>query len=452
MAKVNKKGRTIAVAVICSLIGAILIYALICCGLTFVPMIKMSKTNQTACGESKEPSETVLLENDVKLYAFPSGGKKDKYVIICPGGGYTGCAVETEGYCVAAEFNRLGYTAFVLEYRVGDRITTPMAPIIDLVNAICYVDENAQKYNVYSGLYVLCGFSAGGNLIGLFGTDKFGYAHYPSVKAPNALIMGYPWCNPNTPAFNGNVADTAFYSTINNNGASAFLGSTDSLDNMRVPLWVTDEYPRTFIMHGDSDTVVPAETHSDVLVRELEKNEIEYRYKKCEGVSHGCGLGIGTSAEGWIAEAMEFANERWYEEEYEPDPITCEELKAKAGGFMCGVCHPDWKVDKLGDLGGEWVRIDIGCLPLDENGNETLVYQYLKANAKGYADLGIKVMVVTPFPKDFVAAGLDPRKKENMGKIMEQFRYFITDMQGIASAVQVMNELTEPQFRTPLTM
>lgn len=452
MEKQKSKGKKIAVIVVCSFIGVVLLYALVCCGITFIPMLKMTSINKVACGNGDQPVETVELDGGAKLHVFPSGGKKDKYVIVCPGGGYLACSKETEGYNVATELNKMGYTAFVLEYRVGERITEPMAPLDDLAKAIYYVDENAQKYNVYKGLYALCGFSAGGNLIGLFGTEKFGYCNYRGIKAPTALIMGYPWCNPNTPAFNGNVADTVFYSWLNGHGSKAFLGDEESIDDMRVPLWITDEYPRTFIMHGDSDVIVPADAHSGVLAEKLEENEIEYVYKKYKGVVHGCGLGIGTSAEGWLKEAMAFADAKWYEEEYEPDPIDCEGLKAKAGGFMCGVCHPDWKYDELAELGGEWVRIDVRCLPLDENGNETELYKAYKMNSRSYSDRGIKVMAVSPFPTDFIENGLDPRKEEDMPKILAQYRYFIEDYQGIASAVQVMNELTEPQFRDPLTM
>ena len=344
------KGK-LALIIVCSFFGVVLLYALICSGITFIPMLKMSKANKSSVGVAAEPSETIVLENGVNLYAFPHDGIKDKYVLVCPGGGYTSCELQTEGFPIAAELNKLGYTAFVLEYRTGKKITTPQAPLDDLANAIAYIDENANRFNVYAGYYVLCGFSAGGNLIGLFGTEEYGYSNYEDISAPNALIMGYPWCNPSEPSFNGNLADYIFYASLNGNGAKAFLGSKKSYDGMQVPMWVTENYPRTYIMHGTKDTVAPKKDHSDYLVAALEDNNIEYKYNVCENVYHGCGLGLGTAAEGWLSDAMAFSCEHWYEEDYLADPLTPEELTQKAGGFLCGVCHPQERYDQLEDLG-----------------------------------------------------------------------------------------------------
>ena len=300
------KGK-LAVIITSSVLGAVFLYALICCAITFIPRIHMAVVNVEACGEWAEPTETIALENGVSLYAFPQGNVRDKYVIVCPGGGYVGCAVETEGFAVATEFNRLGYPAFVLQYRTGEAITTPKAPLDDLANAIRYVDEHASEYDVAKGHYVLCGFSAGGNLIGLFGTQAYGYAAYEGIDAPEALLMGYPWCNPTAATFNGNIADYAYYASLSGNGAKAFLHSTACYDDMQVPLWIDEHYPRTYIMHGDSDKIAPAEMHSEVLAQALEAQGIDYRYEVCEGVMHGCGIGLGTAAEGWIEDAMRFA-------------------------------------------------------------------------------------------------------------------------------------------------
>ena len=39
-------------------------------------------------------------------------------IIVCPGGGYNILAIDKEGYEIAEWLNELGYTAFVLQYRV----------------------------------------------------------------------------------------------------------------------------------------------------------------------------------------------------------------------------------------------------------------------------------------------------------------------------------------------
>ena len=47
--------------------------------------------------------------------------KNGKAIVVCPGGGYVRLAVEKEGYVVARWLTGLGYTVFVLQYRVPDK-------------------------------------------------------------------------------------------------------------------------------------------------------------------------------------------------------------------------------------------------------------------------------------------------------------------------------------------
>ena len=46
-------------------------------------------------------------------------------VVVAPGGGYGALAVDHEGRQVAAYFNAMGVSAFVLEYRLGPRYRHP---------------------------------------------------------------------------------------------------------------------------------------------------------------------------------------------------------------------------------------------------------------------------------------------------------------------------------------
>ncbi len=451
MKKISKQGK-IAIISVSALIAAFLIYALVCAGITFIPMLQMTEINKTANGSGLYPTETIVLESDAKLHVFPSNAAKNKYVIVCPGGGYVTLSKGSEGYNIAGALNRMGYTAFVLEYRVASQITEFQGPLDDLAYAIRYVDENAKKYNVYKGLYALCGFSAGGNLVGLFGTEEYGYCNYEDIEKPNAIIMGYPWCNPTNEGAGLNFVKKIYFDTINSKGAEVFLGSDKDLDPMRVPLWVTEDYPRTFIMHGDSDSVIPAESNSDLLAAKLEEMGVDYVYKKCPGVNHGCGLGIGTSAEGWIEEAMAFADEKWYEDKFEPDVLDAEQVIQKAGGFVAGVCHPNDKVEEVKELGADWVRIDMPILPYLANGEISPYYDYFKQDVVRYATAGLKVFLVTPYPSNILEYNeLDSRIPEDMIIIKKAHRYLFEDLSEYVSAWQITNELSEPQFRAPLT-
>ncbi len=126
-------------------------------------------------------------------------------------------------------------------------------------------------------------------------------------------------------------------------------------------------------------------------------------------------------------------------------------LKEKVGEFIKGVCHPNENYEQIAEANIEWVRFDISDMPYDENGELTQGYLAFKERAKGYADNGFKVMAVTPYPEDFINAGLDPRDEANKEKIQEIARFYATDLQGIVSAFQITNEMGIEHFTLPLT-
>lgn len=248
----------------------------------------------------------------VRLTCFPNDtGEVRKYVIICPGGAYAHLDTDTEGYPVAARLNELGYTAFILEYRVGFNCA-PHAPMYDLAQAVRFIEAHAGEFGVLPEDYAVIGFSAGGNLAGIFGTHAWGYDHYNSRK-PGALLLGYPWTNINHwlqhPYWNiwiglmgiwcserGNLfmfKPTGFYKKKNR-------------DSVCVQNWVTDDYPPTYMFAGGNDILVPSASHTDVLEQEFKRHNVPYRYDKFFGVVHGVGLGEKTKAEGWLDQAVDF--------------------------------------------------------------------------------------------------------------------------------------------------
>lgn len=82
-------------------------------------------------------------------------------VIVCPGGGYGILAIDKEGYEIAEWLNKLGYTAFVLQYRVPKNRA---GAIQDLQRAIKVVRSNAELYKLDHNKIGVLGFSAGGHL------------------------------------------------------------------------------------------------------------------------------------------------------------------------------------------------------------------------------------------------------------------------------------------------
>ena len=125
-----------------------------------------------------------------------------------------------------------------------------------------------------------------------------------------------------------------------------------------------------------------------------------------------------------------------------------EAFRKKAGGFICGVCHPNENYAQLKRGNIEWIRIDIP-FPYDKNGSVRKSYEDFKDRCRGYKDRGFKVMAVTPYPCDYIEAGVDPREDEQ--GVREIAVFLLNDLRGFIDAVQITNEMGIPHFTLPLT-
>ncbi len=249
-------------------------------------------------------------KRDVRLMYFPADEPKDKrFVIVLPGGGYAHLCTKQEGYPVAAALNELGVNAFVLEYRTG-RDCEPFAPMEDLGMAIRLIGDNADKFNVDVNNYGLIGFSAGGNLAGIFASHKYGYMDY-QVPKPSVVILGYPWTCVNDwlhhPYWNVWIGLLGVW--LSNRGSFFMFGMRHirkGRELLDVQKYIEEDYPPTFMYSGSWDVLVPASRHADVFDNALKKHNIKHVYEKYFGVPHGIGLGLKTKAEGWLNRALEF--------------------------------------------------------------------------------------------------------------------------------------------------
>jgi acetyl esterase/lipase len=116
-------------------------------------------------------------------------------VIVCPGGGYNILAIDKEGYEIAEWLNGLGYTAFVLQYRVPDN---QLGALNDIQRAIRIVRSEVNHYHLNPEKIGIIGFSAGGSLVARAST-LFTNASYTKVDTldklsckPNFSMLVYP--------------------------------------------------------------------------------------------------------------------------------------------------------------------------------------------------------------------------------------------------------------------
>ena len=239
---------------------------------------------------SEEEIKNDSTKANASLHYFPSE-KKSKFIIVCPGGAYVNCEALSEGYPLALHLNGLGYTAFVLSYRVGLEACN-LAPVEDLAAAVRYVLERADELNIVPEDYTVLGFSAGGHLVGCYGLDNIGYKKF-NLPKPAAILIAYglistekfPHCNK---LLLGQEPDEKAVSAI-------------SIDRN-----ITPDYPPTFFWAGKNDLLLDYRHHGDELEKAMRMNEIPYEYHLYEKAQHGISMGIGTEAEGWVDRAAAF--------------------------------------------------------------------------------------------------------------------------------------------------
>jgi acetyl esterase/lipase len=148
-------------------------------------------------GESKEkqpPSVDASRKDNVLRYSevtdpamevfLPDAAKRNgSAVIVCPGGGYKILAYDLEGTEIAAWLNNLGFTAFVLQYRIPDK---KEGALQDVQRAMRIVRVNSQKWNINPEKIGVMGFSAGGSLSARAST-LFNKRTYPPVDKSDSL-------------------------------------------------------------------------------------------------------------------------------------------------------------------------------------------------------------------------------------------------------------------------
>jgi len=119
--------------------------------------------------------------------------------------------------------------------------------------------------------------------------------------------------------------------------------------------------------------------------------------------------------------------------------------------FMKGICHTTGNCAQVTGAGLEWERADIR-IPVDKDGNIRQEYLDWKEKMREYKANGIRIMGVTPYPREFIAQGIDPRLPENEDRVREIALFLLNDLRGLVEAYQITNEMGLPQFMKPLNI
>jgi len=177
-------------------------------------------------------------------------------VVVFPGGAYVGLAANLEGRQVADWFTSRGFRAFVLRYRLSSQGYLLPVPLLDARRAVQTVRARALDYQIDPNRIVVIGFSAGGHLAALAGTQFVPgnvEAEDPIERAssrPDFLVLGYPWIG----AISSDTSHLSYCKLFNVMDRCEALRAAYSPD-----LFVTKDTPPTFWYHTFDDQTVPVE-------------------------------------------------------------------------------------------------------------------------------------------------------------------------------------------------
>ena len=219
------------------------------------------------------------------LYRAPADKANGAAIVVCPGGGYGGLAMDHEGHQIARWLNSHGITAVIVQYRLGPRYNHPV-PLGDAQRALRTTRFNAKDWAVDPQRVGILGFSAGGHLASTVGTH-FDQAD-PDAKDPIDRLS-------NRPDFM-----VLMYPVITLDGPFAHVGSRNNLlgknpdpkliESLCNDKMVTPQTPPTFLVHTSEDTGVPPQ-NSVLFYLALKKNKVPAELHIYEKGRHGLGLG-----------------------------------------------------------------------------------------------------------------------------------------------------------------
>ena len=184
------------------------------------------------------------------------------FAVIAPGGGFSYVGSVHEGFPYAVEISSKGYNAFVLKYRAGQGGAVATQ---DLAAAISYIFENADTLGVGTQ--------------GLFPVGQFRGSE------------------------NGCVDRLARRRPLRREGLAEAGCCRDGLHG---PFGPFDPMTLRPSWLSASTTGSPLPPRWNGGLRRCDEAGTEVEYRKYKNLGHGFGLGTGTSAEGWIANALQF--------------------------------------------------------------------------------------------------------------------------------------------------
>ncbi len=251
----------------------------------------------------KTPFAHGRTSNDIptfEYYPAPKSENPAPAIVIFPGGGYGGLAVGHEGKQYAEFFQRQGFAAFVIRYRLGSACYRHPVMLTDAARSVRLVRANAGTYHINPARIGVIGSSAGGHLAATILTQFD--AGNPKAADPIDRVSSRPdfgiLCYP-----------------VITMGPGTHNGSRDNLLGRNPPYALVEKLsaekqvkfntPTCFIWHTSDDSTVNV-TNSLKFATALREKRIPFELHVYPSGPHGMGLAKGRLP--WTEDLVRYLN------------------------------------------------------------------------------------------------------------------------------------------------
>jgi len=243
----------------------------------------------------KEPKDAPTITVRLPKSETPTGA-----LVICPGGGYGGLAMDHEGHQIVEWANAMGLAAVLCDYRHRGKGYGHPAPLQDAQRAIRLTRFHAAEWNIDPNKIGIIGFSAGGHLVSTVITQFEATnesTNTPSANTPSATdrstndsiearssrpdfaILCYP-------VISMGSAFTHRGSEVNLLGKDA---TPETLQRFASERNVRSDTPPTFLLHTLEDKAVPP-GNSLVFYQAMVAKQVPGELHIYQKGQHGIGL------------------------------------------------------------------------------------------------------------------------------------------------------------------
>lgn len=199
-------------------------------------------------------------KRDVGIW-FLRGRRGAPFALFVPGGAFTYVASIHESLPMATETSRAGFNAFALHYRTGGGERRAAE---DVAAALAFIFERAGSLGVSKECWSMWGSASGARAaaaVASYGTERYGRRAYPRAALLVTQYTGHADCTPDDPP--------------------------------------------TYAVTGSNDKIVHWQTMAE-RIEALKGWGVNTVFRVFDGLGHGFGLGRGTVADGWFANAVAY--------------------------------------------------------------------------------------------------------------------------------------------------